>query len=130
MSNMIVHEQLASPTHASAVPSSSVYTPRFDICETDEAFFLAGDMPGVVAESVDIRFENRTLTIWGKVEPRHAGVRSWLQEYGIGDYYRTFQLGEEVDASAIEAEVKDGILTVRLPKKAEARPMRIAVKAR
>jgi len=125
---MIVHDQPTAQTRAVSQQSSVVYTPRFDICETDEAFLLTGDMPGVAADGVDIRFENKTLTIWGKVSPRNEGVSYWSQEYGVGDYYRTFQLGDEIDASAIDAELKDGVLAVRLPKKPEARPMRISVK--
>jgi len=128
MSNMIVHEQPTARSRAMSQQSNVVYTPRFDVCETDEAFLLTGDMPGVAADSVDIRSENKTLTVWGKVPPRNEGVSYWAQEYGVGDYYRTFQLGDEIDASAIDAELKDGVLTVRLPKKAEARPMRVTVK--
>jgi HSP20 family protein len=127
MSNMIVHEQPTVQRPASQ-QSNVVYTPRFDVCETDEAFVLTGDMPGVAAEGVDIRYENKMLTIWGKVAPRNEGVSYWAQEYGVGDYYRTFQLGDEIDASAIDAELKNGVLAVRLPKKPEARPMRVSVR--
>ena len=128
MNNMIVHDQPAIERRAASHESNVVFTPRFDICETEDAYVLAGDMPGVAADGVDIRYEQKTLTIWGKVAPRSEGVRYWAQEYGVGDYYRTFQVGDEIDASAIEAELKDGVLTVRLPKKVEARPMRINVK--
>ena len=126
--NMIVHERPTVQTRPMSQQSSVVYTPRFDVCQTDEAFVLTGDMPGVAADGIDIRYEHKTLTIWGKVAPRNESVSYWAQEYGVGDYYRTFQLGDEIDASAIEAELKDGVLTVRLPKKAEARPMRVTVK--
>jgi len=127
MSNMIAHDQPAVRRPATA-QSSVVYTPRFDICETDSAFVLIGDMPGVSADAIDIRLENRTLTITGKVAPRHEEAEYRVREYGVGDYHRTFQVGDDVDPSGMEAELKDGVLTCRLPKKAEVRPMRVVVK--
>lgn len=127
MSEMILHGQPAVESQT-ATSSNVVYTPRFDICETDEEFTLYGEMPGVAPEDVEIRYENQQLAIWGKVAPRHSEARYWAQEYGVGNYYRTFALGDAVDAGSIQAEVKDGILTVHLPKKAEARPVKIAVK--
>jgi len=127
MSEMILHGQPAVESQATAL-SNNVYTPRFDVCETDDEFTLYGEMPGIAPEDVELRFENRQLTIWGKMAPRHPEARYWTQEYGIGNYYRTFTLGDAIDARSIQAEVKDGILTVHLPKKAESRPVRIAVK--
>jgi HSP20 family molecular chaperone IbpA len=126
--NMIVHERPTAHMRPMSQQSSIVFTPRFDICQTDEAFFLIGDMPGVAAEDVDIRYENKTLTIWGKVAPRNEGVSHWAKEYGVGDYYRTFQLSDGIDAAAMEAELKNGVLTVRLPKRADARPARVTVR--
>lgn len=126
--NMIVHERPTAQTRPMSQQSSIVYTPRFDVCQTDDAFLLAGDLPGVAADGVDVRYENKTLTIWGKVTSRQENVSYWAQEYGVGDYYRTFQIGDEIDAAGVEAELKDGVLTVRLPKKAEARPMRVTVR--
>lgn len=108
--------------------AAAVYTPRFDICELENEFVLMGDLPGVVAEDLDIRYEKQELTILGKVAPRFAEARYFAAEYGVGDFYRSFTIQELVDAEAIAAELKDGVLTVRLPKRPEVRPKKIAVK--
>ena len=64
---------------------------------------------------------------------RNTGSRDYVlpgnEEYGVGDFYRTFNVGESVDGTSIAAELKDGVLTVHLSKRAEVRPRRIEVKA-
>ena len=127
MSDLIIRNQPDVEVGAQQ-RSGMTYTPRFDLWENDEAFYLAGDLPGVTSENLDIQYENQELKIWGKVTPRQRNVNYWSQEYGVGDYYRSFTLGEMIDAEAIEADINDGVLTIKLPKKAEARPRRIAVK--
>jgi HSP20 family molecular chaperone IbpA len=105
------------------------YTPRFDICETENEMVLYGDLPGVEASDLDIRFEDKELAIHGKVAPRRAGQRRLRDEYGVGDFYRTFAVGEAVDAGKINAELKNGVLTIHLPKAESAKPKRIEVRA-
>jgi HSP20 family protein len=128
MSDLIVRNQpdaVVGTTSRSGV----TFTPRFDIWEDETQYVLSGDLPGVTPEGLDIRFENHELTIWGKVAPRGPQGQYWSCEYGVGDYYRSFTVGKTVDTQAISAELKDGVLTVTLPKKAEARSRKIAVKA-
>lgn len=127
MSDLIVRNR-PDVEVGSQARSGMTYTPRFDLWENDEAFVLAGDLPGVTPENLEIQYENQELKIWGKVAPRQGNFSYWSQEYGVGDYYRSFTLGEMIDAEGIAADVKDGVLTITLPKKAEARPRRIAVK--
>jgi HSP20 family protein len=105
------------------------YTPRFDIWEDDQAYHLEGDLPGVTAEQLDIRYENQELRIWGKVPPRQKDVEYWSQEFGIGDFYRSFSVGEGIDGDRIEATMKDGVLSLTLPKHPSVMPRRIEVKA-
>ena len=107
----------------------ATYTPRIDIWESDDELVLYADMPGVTTEDLDIHFENRELRIHGKVRSRHKDVNFLFGEYGIGDFYRTFSIGETIDAEKISAELKDGVLTVRLPKMDAVKPRRIEVKA-
>lgn len=109
--------------------NGGTYVPRFDIYETDSELVLFGDMPGVAPEDLDIRFENRELTICGKVARRHEGIDFLYGEYGIGDFYRSFTIGESIDGSKISAELKNGVLTLHLPKVEEAQPKKIEVKA-
>ncbi len=108
--------------------SGQVYSPRFDIVETDNELVLFGDLPGVTAESLDIQYENNILTIYGKVEPRHENINFLYGEYGIGDFYRQFTIGEAIDSSRISAELHNGVLTLHLPKTDAVKPRRIEIK--
>jgi HSP20 family protein len=105
------------------------YTPRFDIVETEGELVLYGDLPGVSKDNLDVRFENGQLTIQGKVEPRHTEHQFLYGEYGIGDFYRSFTISEDIDAEKISAELHNGVLTLHLPKAEAVRPRKIAVKA-
>jgi HSP20 family molecular chaperone IbpA len=82
-----------------------VYRPNVDILERERELLVRADMPGATADAIDIRYENGLLTLHGKVEPRVTdGRRALLLEYGVGDFQRSFRLGETIDASAISAE--------------------------
>ena len=122
-------EQPAEVATAERTRSGVTYSPRFDIWETDEELVLYGDLPGVSPENLDIQFENRVLTINGKVEPRHQDIDFLYGEYGIGDFYRTFTVGEAIDSEKISAELRDGVLTLHLPKTEAVKPRRIEVKS-
>jgi len=106
------------------------YVPNVDIIETSDEFLVVADMPGVAANAVDIRYERGVLTIHGKAEPRQDEEKTsyLLREYGIGDYYRSFQLGEGINPDKIEARLKDGVMELRLPKSEASKPKKIAVK--
>lgn len=107
----------------------STYQPRFDIWEGDDELILYGDLPGVEHDDLDIQFENRQLTIHGKVNCCHDGEGYLYSEYGVGDFQRTFMIGEAINSEAISAELHDGVLTLHLPKSDHAKPRRIEVKA-
>lgn len=104
------------------------YTPRFDIWEDDNELVLFGDLPGVDPKDLDIHFEKNELTIYGRVTPRQTGVQYLAGEYGVGDFFRSFAVGETIDVSKIAAELKNGVLTLHLPKTDAVRPRRIEVK--
>lgn len=105
-----------------------VARPRVDILETEHEVILLADMPGVKPTDVDVRFENGELTVHGRRTTSHPGKRRALWEYEPAHYHRAFRLTEDVAADRIEAELKNGVLTVRLPKAEAAKPRRIAVK--
>ena len=109
--------------------SSVTYTPRVDIVETEEETLLYADLPGVRPDDLDVQFENGELAIRGKCAPRHGGGTLLFSEYGVGDFYRAFGIAQEVDASRISAELKNGVLTLRLPKSEAVKPKRIEVKS-
>jgi HSP20 family protein len=106
----------------------TTYMPRFDIWETDNELLLYGDLPGVSPENLDIRFENHELTVHGRVGARHEGIEFLYGEYGIGDFHRTFTIGEAIETDKISAEMHHGVLILHLPKSEKAKPRRIAVK--
>jgi HSP20 family protein len=106
----------------------TTYSPRFDIWENEDEMILYGDLPGVMPEDLDVRFENPVLTIHGKVNPRHTDIKFLQGEYGIGDFHGTFTIGEAIDTARISAELKNGVVTVHLPKNEKVKPRRIDVK--
>ncbi len=105
------------------------FSPRVDILETEVDLRVFADLPGVCAEELDIRFEDHELTIHGKAAPRHSDVEPLCSEYGIGDFHRTFRIGESIDATKISADLNNGVLTLHLPKTEKVKPRRIEVKA-
>lgn len=123
-------KQLAPRTDGSeATRIRSVYRPRADIYETDDKVVLSLEMPGVAPDDFDITLERRVLTIHGRTpEDRHDGYRQVYAEYDVGDYERAFTLSESIDPERIEAEHRDGVLTVMLPKAEPAKAKKIQVK--
>tara|TARA_R110002049_G_scaffold50370_3_gene143118 strand:- start:161348 stop:161743 length:396 start_codon:yes stop_codon:yes gene_type:complete len=116
-------------TTAEPTSEAPIYQPRFDIFETDSELTLYGDMPGVEENQLDIRYENEQLMIHGKVPQRHENIKLARQEYGVGNYHRSFVIGESIDPKKISAEIDNGVLVIHLPKVEAAKPRRIAVKA-
>jgi len=105
------------------------YQPRVDIYETDGELTLYADLPGCDPQGVDLRYERGELTLKAKaVRPDRTG-QPLLGEYGVGDYFRVFQVHESIDASRIEAEYKNGVLVVHLPKPEQVKPKQVTIKA-
>jgi HSP20 family protein len=117
-------------THVERTRSTPTYIPVVDIIEKQDEMMLLADVPGADAKNIDIDYDKGLLTIHARVDPRQNPERTeyLLQEYGIGDFSRTFEVGEGVDQSKIEAEVKDGLLVLHLPKSEAFKPRKIAVK--
>jgi len=115
--------------HPELTCSARHFTPRVDILETDQELLLFAEMPGVRPENVDLRYENGELVLHGRVQPCVASNRQMLlNEYDEGDFYRVFRIDETIDPTKIEAECKNGVLTLHLPKIEAVRPRQIAVK--
>jgi len=108
----------------------NIYTPKTDIIETKDKYFVIADMPGVDEKGVDITLEKNVLKIEAHTTIEHPeGYTSVLVEYGIGDYSRSFVLSDQVNRDKIEAIVKDGVLKLILPKAEQAKTQLISVKA-
>lgn len=118
----------AQPEHTRG---GRIYSPSVDIVELDNELLLIADVPGAKANDVDINYEQGMLAVHVRIEPRQKEDQTefLFREYGVGDYYRSFQVGEGIDPQAINAELKDGVLTVHLPKTQAAKPRKILVKA-
>jgi HSP20 family molecular chaperone IbpA len=105
-----------------------VYVPRTDIFETDTGLVLLVDMPGVRPDHADVSLERNVLTIRGRIDdapPR--GFSPVYREYEPGDFERVFTLSEDVDAGGIEAQAKDGVFRLFLPKAGPAQTKRIQI---
>jgi HSP20 family molecular chaperone IbpA len=127
--NTLVKKEAGEVTAPEAIRGGLYYTPRVDIYETADEVVLQCEMPGVKSQDVDLRFEKGELNLYGKVQPRHASEEYLDEEYGVGDFYRSFAIAPEIDADKISAECRDGVLTLHLPKQELVKPKRIAVRA-
>jgi HSP20 family molecular chaperone IbpA len=127
--NALVKKEAGEATAPEATRGGIYYTPRVDIYETADEVVLQCDMPGIKAQDVDVRFEKAELSLYGKLQPRQTPAEYLDEEYGVGDFYRSFTIGEELDAAKISAECRDGVLTIHLPKQEKVKPKRISVKA-
>ncbi len=131
MSTEATVKRPAETTRGEPTRGAAYYRPNVDIVEQGGELLILADMPGVNADALDIQFEDGVLSIHGRVPPRQAeSPRYLLQEYGVGDFYRTFQVGEQIDAGRITAKYADGVLTLHLPKIEAARPRKISVQAK
>jgi len=117
-------------TQATEQPTKSglAYRPNVDILETEHEVTLVLDVPGVERESLEIDFAEGAMTVQARVAQRYAAnQRFLLREYGIGSFYRSFQVGEQIDVNGIAAEYADGVLRIHLPKAEAAKPRKIPV---
>ena len=121
----------ATAPAAEMTRSGQLYRPSVDIVEDAHELRILADMPGASADSVEIDFEDGTLKIHARVPNRRGErIKYLLEEYGVGDFYRVFQIGETVDASKISAEYADGVLTLHLPKVEAVKPRKITVQTK
>lgn len=104
--------------------------PAVDIFEDAGGITLLADIPGVSRERLDVRLDGDTLVIDGAVEiPAPSGMSALWAEVNVPRFRRLFTLSRELDTTRIEANVKDGVLSLRIPKQAQAQPRRITVQA-
>ena len=101
-------------------------SPAVDIYETLEGLVVKADLPGVAKDGLDLRVENNLLSIRGRADHAAAGEPLY-REYELAHFFRQFELSDRVDQSKITAELKNGVLTLNLPKAEEAKPRRIEV---
>ena len=116
----------ASDTSSSARP----VPPAVDVFEDAGGITLFADMPGVSRESLDVRLDGEALAVEGRVELElPEDMRAVWAEVQVPRFRRVFTLSRELDAGRIEANLKDGVLQLRIPKLEHAQPRRIEVRA-
>ena len=116
---------------ADRLPAARHFVPPIDILEDADQYTIWCDIPGVDPARLDVRYEQGRLQIWAPAAARQGEQTSWIaREYAVGDYMRSFNLSETVDASRIDAEYAEGVLRLTLPKVQSARPKRIDIRAK
>ena len=105
-----------------------VFVPVTDIFETPEALTVVLEMPGVGPNSIEANVENDIVTIEGRIDfTKYEGMQPVYTEYNVGHYARSFQMSNKIDQGKISAEMKDGVVTLVLPKAEQAKARRIKV---
>lgn len=105
------------------------FEPAVDIYETPSSLTLEADMPGVTSKDIHIDLRDSVLTLTAEVPHLDERWHPLHAEYEIGNYVRQFRLDEMIDQTKITAQVRDGVLTLVLPKAEKAMPRRIEVRA-
>ncbi|HBF43531.1 MAG TPA: heat-shock protein Hsp20 [Desulfobacteraceae bacterium] len=124
-----VKEKKELTTASEQIQPGPAFTPAVDIFETDHDITVLADMPGVKAKNLNIDLRDDVLTLAGDVKsPEGPDEVEMLTEYQTGKYFRQFTLSEVIDQSNIDANLKDGVLRLNLPKIAPATPRKIKVK--
>ena len=117
-------------TVARTTKSEEGITARFDVKETEDAYVLSGDLPGIDKDKLELSLDGDVLTVSGSrdAEEKQEGESYYIYERKFGSFKRSFRLPEHADATSISADLKDGVLTVSIPKVPETKPRKIEVK--
>lgn len=136
MNSITERDERASQTNASNALAQRAdaerrerCAPSVDVVEFDDAYVVTAEMPGVCDDSVDVDFQNGELTICGRVSEcrRREDATRRTAGFEPKDYFRSFRVGNTIDSDKIEADFCDGLLTLRLPKRREIQPRKIAI---
>ena len=104
------------------------YTPNTDIYETDESLTVVMELPGIERKNVDVNLEKGVLRIEGRIDSsKYEGLEPLYTEYNVGHFSRSFTLSDTIDQQKIDAQLKDGVLTLTLKKAKEALPRKITI---
>jgi HSP20 family protein len=106
------------------------FQPRFEVCETPQSFVFQADVPGVKENDIDVSLQGNRITISGKreAEEREENETYFAYERGYGTFSRSFTLPEGLDVDHVQAELKEGVLKLIVPKKPEVQARKITLK--
>jgi len=107
------------------------FNPAFEVKETPEAFMFKADLPGIKDKDLEVKLTGNRLAISGnrEEEKQNKGETFYTYERSYGSFLRTFTLPDGIDGDHVQAELKEGVLTVAVPKKAVAQGKNIAIKS-
>jgi HSP20 family molecular chaperone IbpA len=119
-----------APDREGQASEAPALVPPVDIVEDSNGITLKADLPGVSKENLSIHVDGETLTVEGGVALGESKeLRALYAEVRVARYRRSFVLGRDLDTERIEASMRNGVLTLHVPKREHAKPRRIAVKA-
>ena len=118
-------------TEMTPLAGEAAFAPAFDVKETKDAFVFKADLPGIQEKDLEVKLNQNRLSVSGKREQEKSekGDTFYTYERSYGSFARAFTLPEGVDGENIKAELKEGVLTLTLPKRPELQPKKIEVKA-
>ncbi len=113
----------------STARNTNTFSARFDVKEDADAIYLKADLPGIQEENISISLEGNKLKISGErtAEEKKACETYYLYERRAGSFHRTFRLPSHANGEAVEASLKDGVLSLTIPKKSEAKAKNISI---
>jgi HSP20 family protein len=124
-----VQKKREQETRDEATIPARIFVPNADIYETEDALTVIVEMPGVAKDNVNVRVENDVLKLEGQLDlSKYQGLWPLYTEYNVGHYARSFQLSSKIDQNKIAAAMKDGVLSLTLPKVEQAKARRIDVR--
>ena len=115
---------------ANGVSQTATWVPALDAVETEHAYVVSIDLPGLAQEHVDIEFDRNTLTVRGNREQQLSnkeGTRVFFDERAWGAFERSLRFPQYVEADRISAEFANGVLTITVPKSEAAKPRKILI---
>lgn len=124
-----VQKQETPKSEIERTSSTPTFVPYTDIIENEDGLTIIMDLPGAENKNIDVNLEDNVLTVTAKIEPQvFEGNRLLYAEYKYGDFERSFKLNEDFNAEKIEAFLKEGVLTLVLPKAEAKKPRKIKIK--
>ncbi len=127
--NGVVKVEEDKQSWESTINTECCYAPLVDIYETSDEFVLSADMPGVNREDVNLKLEDGSMLLFGKINYQDALNRRYiLKEKETGHFYRKFKISDSIDESKISAKFENGQLIVVLPKHDRVKPRTINIK--
>jgi HSP20 family protein len=120
-----------TPSRFAQPAAEMTFSPAFEVKENKDSFLFKADLPGMKEPEIEVSLTGGRLTVSGKreAEREDKGETFYTYERSYGSFVRSFTLPDEIDSDHVQAELKDGVLTIVVPKKAVAQAKTIAIKA-